>query len=163
MKYIVTPALVAGAVLFAGAAVVPNDARAQTTLVIRVAFENPTPARPHGPIRNLKEFGHALAGCWRPPPVDQHRQPADVIFQISFTRSGELFGKPHFIEFVRDVTPEQRGSYYEAVAEALDRCSPMPFTDSMGDAAAGRVFRIDIVDMRNSKRAEIPQPTASAN
>jgi len=30
----------------------------------------------------------------------------------------------------------------------------MPFTEQMGGAVAGRVFRVNFLDKRNSKRAE---------
>jgi len=72
---------------------------------------------------------------------------------------GELFGKPRIVEFARPVTPEERGRYYAAVAEAIDRCSQMPFTEQMGGAVAGRVFRVNFIDMRNRKQAEVPWPT----
>jgi hypothetical protein len=29
----------------------------------------------------------------------------------------------------------------------------------MGGAAAGRVFRVNFIDLRNSKQAEVPWPT----
>ena len=53
-------------------------------------------------------------------------------------------------------------SYYAAVAEAIDRCSPMPFTESMGGAVAGRVFRVNFIDMRNRRQAEVPWLTGKS-
>jgi hypothetical protein len=122
------------------------------TLGIRVERSNPEPQRPVAPVDNIKELAWALLACWNPPPVDPGRQPIDVVFRVSFKRSGELLGKPPFIEFVQQVTPEERGRYYQAVAEAIDRCSRIPFTDSMGGAVAGRVFRVNFIDMRNRKQ-----------
>ena len=78
-----------------------------------------------------------------------------VTFSISFKRSGELFGKPKVVTFAQPVTDEQRGRYYTAVAEALDLCSRLPFTDQMGGAVAGRVFRVNFLDKRNSRKAQI--------
>ncbi|HKS61813.1 MAG TPA: hypothetical protein VJT13_08955 [Xanthobacteraceae bacterium] len=97
----------------------------------------------------------AFAECWSPPPLDQGRQPLDLTFQVSFKRSGELFGKPRVVNFARPVTDEERQLYYAAVAEAVDRCAPMPFTDSMGGAVAGRPFRVNFIDRRNSRKAEV--------
>jgi hypothetical protein len=122
------------------------------TLGIRIDRPNPSPQRPTAPVNTIKELIWALAGCWDPPPLDSGRQAIDVVFKVSFKRTGELFGKPPFIEFVQQVTPEERGRYYQAVAEALDRCAQIPFTDSMGGAVAGRVFRIKFIDMRNRKQ-----------
>jgi hypothetical protein len=152
------PRIVAALSLAAGATFVgvPDRAFAQfTTLSIQIRVANPDPGRPTAPINNLQELMQALAGCWSPPPVDSSRQPVDVIFRVSFKRSGELLGKPPFIEFVREVTPEERARYYAAVAETLDRCSQMPFTESMGGAVAGRVFRVNFIDARNRKQADV--------
>jgi len=131
----------------------------RTTLAIEIRGTNAKPARPTAPVNNLQELSAALAACWSPPPADRERGPVDVIFQVSFKRSGELFGKPRIVEFVRPVTPEERGRYYAAVAETIDRCSQMPFTEQMGGAVAGRVFRVNFIDLRNSKQAEVPWPT----
>jgi hypothetical protein len=140
-----------------GALILADAALAQrTTLAITIRGTNSNPTRPSAPVNNLLELSAALAGCWRPPPVDQEHAPVDVIFQVSFKRSGELFGKPRIVEFARPVTPEERGRYYAAVAEAIDRCSQMPFTETMGGAIAGRVFRVNFIDMRNRKQAEVP-------
>jgi hypothetical protein len=131
----------------------------RTTLQILIRGTNANPVRPVSPVNNLQELSAAFAACWSPPPADRERGPVDVIFQVSFKRSGELFGKPRIVEFVRPVTPEERGRYYAAVAEAIDRCSQMPFTEQMGGAVAGRVFRVNFIDMRNRKQAEVPWPT----
>ena len=128
-------------------------------LVVTFQDSNPNPAKPTQPLNSLKDLALAIAGCFTLPPVDRERQPVDVIFQVSFKRSGELFGKPRTVEFNGEVTPQQRAVYYAAVAEALDRCSPLPFTEAMGGAVAGRVFRITFVDMRNRKKAELQWPT----
>jgi hypothetical protein len=152
------PGIVAALSLAAGGALfgIPEAAFAQfQTLIIGINGENPEPVRPTAPVNNLQDLMRAFRGCWSPPPVDSSRQPVDLIFRVSFKRSGELLGKPPFIEFVREVTPEQRALYYTAVAEAIDRCSKMPFTESMGGASAGRVFRINFVDGRNRKQAEV--------
>ena len=124
----------------------------QQPIVISVPGPNAHPRKPDGPINSLQDLAAALYGCWAPPPLDG-KQPVDVIFIVSFKRSGELFGKPRVIQFNGEVTPERRTIYWTAVAEALDRCSKMPFTDSMAASAAGRVFRITFVDMRNRKQA----------
>ena len=135
-------------------------ARAQgTLLLIEIRATNPQPIRPTGPVNDLQEFMAAWAGCWSPPPVDQSRAPLDLTFQVSFKRSGELFGKPRAISFARAVTPEERQRYYQAVAEAVDRCSQMPFTDQMGGAVAGRPFRVSFLDRRDSRKTERQWPT----
>ena len=137
----------------------PSVAKAQgTLLLIEIRATNARPVRPTEPVNDLQEFMAAWAGCWGPPPVDRSRPPLDLTFQVSFKRSGELFGKPRAVIFAREVTPEERQRYYQAVAEAVDRCSRMPFTDSMGGAVAGRLFRVNFLDRRDSRKTENPWP-----
>ncbi len=124
-------------------------------LQIEIRDDNTRPIRPQGAVNTLQDFMTALAACWSPPPLDARRQPLDLTFQVSFKRSGELFGKPRVVNFARSVTDEERQLYYTAVAEAVDRCVPMPFTESMGGAVAGRTFRVNFLDRRNSRKAEV--------
>jgi hypothetical protein len=122
-------------------------------LHIEIHRSDVEPTRPSGQINTLQDFMEALLGCYRPPPIDDVSQPVDLTFQVSFKRSGELFGKPRVVSFARPVAPEERQRYYLAVAEAVDLCSPMPFTDAMGGASDGRTFRINIIDSRNRRQA----------
>ena len=138
-------------------AVAANSALAQgMILTIEINRSNSNPHRPTAKIDNLQGFMAALAECWEPPPVDSGRGPVDLTFQVSFKRSGELFGKPRIVNFARPVSDEERQRYYTSVAEAINRCSPMPFTDSMGGAVAGRTFRVNFLDRRNTRKAEAP-------
>jgi hypothetical protein len=137
------------------AALAPGAALAQGMLLwIEIGRDNPRPVRPSAPIHNLQGLSDALRRCWSPPPADPAKGEIDVTFSISFKRSGELFGKPKVVTFAQPVTDEQRGRYYTAVAEALDLCSRLPFTDQMGGAVAGRVFRVNFLDKRNSRKAQ---------
>ena len=124
-----------------------------TVLTIIITRSNPEPVRPTAPINTLRDLQIAFAGCWSPPPLDSDRAPVDLTFQVSFKRTGELFGKPRAIHFARQVTDKEREVYYRAVAEAVERCAQMPFSEAMGGAAAGRLFRINFQDQRNAKRA----------
>src|SRR5436309_9282362 len=99
-----------------------------TVLTIIITRSNPEPVRPTAPINTLRDLQVAFAGCWSPPPFDGERQPVDLTFQVSFKRSGELFGKPRAILFASAVTDKERALYYTAVAEAVERCAQMPFT-----------------------------------
>jgi hypothetical protein len=149
------PGIIAAAVFAAGALALPGPASAQTILSVEIRVQNTDPVRPTAPVDNLQDLMQAFARCWNPPPVDTSRQPVDLTFQVSFKRSGELFGKPSAIRFAREITPEERKRYYQAVAEAVERCSQMPFTERMGGAVAGQPFRINFIDARNRKQADV--------
>ena len=131
-------------------------------LSIEINQSNRRPARPTGQVNTLQELMTALAGCWSPPPLDNGRSPVDLTFQVSFKRSGELFGKPRVVNFARQVSQEERERYQLAVVEAIDRGSPMPFTETMGGAVAGRTFRVNFLDRRNSGKAEVPWLTTKS-
>ena len=128
-------------------------------LVIEFGRDNPEPRKPTAAVHTLRDISLALLACWKPPPLDAQVGPIDVNFTVSFKRSGELFGKPRVVTFAQRVTDEIRGRYYAAVAEAIDLCSQMPFTEQMGGAVAGTVFRVSFIDKRNSKRADASWPT----
>ena len=116
--------------------------------------ENPNPTRPTAPIDTLWGIVVALRQCWSPPPLGAERT-VDVGFHISFKRSGELFGKPRSVMFAHELSQERRDKYYQAVAEALDRCANLPFTDSLGGAVAGRKLRVLLIDMRNKTQRQV--------
>ena len=104
-------------------------------MTIDIRVNNPHPQRPDGKVDTLQDLNKAIHGCWQFPQVDEGRQPVDAIFQVSFKRSGELFGKPRVVKFSREVSPQERERFYLAVVEAIDRCSPMP---SRGSISVGR-------------------------
>jgi hypothetical protein len=126
-----------------------------TIVGIEIHDGHPEPAKPTTPVDNIHGIRLAFWRCWKPPPLDGKREPLDLTFQVSFKRSGELFGKPRAIQFAREITPEERERYYQAVAAAVERCSQMPFTASMGGAVAGRTFRVTFIDARNRKQADV--------
>jgi hypothetical protein len=157
-----------GFVLTAAVAVtvlaMPPTAVAQgMVLFIEFGRDNPHPIKPSAAVNTLQDLARALSGCWSPPPIDRDVGPVDVTFQVSFKRSGELFGKPKVVTFVQKVTPELRDRYYRAVAETLERCAQMPFTEQMGGAVAGRPFRVNFIDKRAERRAESTWPTTTTN
>jgi hypothetical protein len=132
-------------------------------LQIEVRDDNRRPVRPRDVVNTLQDLAAALFACWSPPPLEAKRQPLDLTFQVSFKRSGELFGKPRVVNFARPVTDDERQLYYTAVAEAVDRCAPMPFTESMGGAVAGRTFRVNFLDRRNTRKAEVSWLTTTTS
>jgi hypothetical protein len=49
---------------------------------------------------------------------------------------------------------DERLAYRIAVAQMLQRCAPLPFTEALGNAMAGRPFRMRLIDERKLKQAE---------
>ncbi len=71
-------------------------------------------------------------------------------FLVSFTKTGDIFGKPKITYESEYASDNDRLLYRTALVEALQRCTPMPFTDGLGDAVAGRPLRMTI-DNRRTK------------
>ena len=110
-------------------------------------------ARPGHELNTLKDIFAALRRCYVPPRIEQARPGMRMTVQFAYTRAGEIFGKPRITYETQGATPEQQSAYRMAVAAALARCSPLPFSKSLGSAVAGRVFAIQFVDERNLRGA----------
>lgn len=98
------------------------------------AAHGPGPGGP--PANTLKEVFDKFRGCWK-PPSPAVASPMDLTVRFSFNRSGEIMGKPRITYELATATDNDRLAYRIAVMEALQRCSPMPFTETMAGAIAG--------------------------
>jgi hypothetical protein len=110
------------------------------------------PAQP-AQVNTIRDVFARLGSCWKPPPL-AGANPIDITVVVSFNRSGEIIGHPRITYESEQATDADRLQYRIAVMETLQRCTPMPFTESMAGAVAGRLFA---VRFQNRKRP--PQPT----
>ena len=138
------------AALLLSSCAVPMAARAeilaQAPVPVPIPNEVPGEARKEPPIEptvvdNLKEFYERLHNCWRPPPTSK-ANPENISVVVSFERSGNIFGQPKITYESDQANDNDRLMYRIAVMETLQRCTPMPFTEGMAGAVAGRTFRI---------------------
>ena len=106
------------------------------------------------PVNTLSEVMAALRACWVPPPLDQSRAGMQITVQMSFRRNGELFGHPRITFESVGASDDERLAYRIAVAKMLKRCAPLPFTDALGNAIAGRPLTMRLIDNRKLKQAE---------
>ena len=105
-------------------------------------------------LNTLKDLGAALRACWQPPPLAQSRPGMQITVQMTFKRSGELFGNPRVTFETAGASDDERLAYRIAVADALKRCAPLPFTQALGNAVAGRPFTMRFIDNRKLQQAE---------
>jgi hypothetical protein len=77
-----------------------------------------------------------------------------ITVKMSFRRNGELFGQPRITFESAGASDDERLAYRIAVANMLKRCAPLPFTETLGNALAGRPFTIRFVDQRKLRQAE---------
>jgi hypothetical protein len=95
-----------------------------------------------GQVDNIKEAFERLRTCWKPPPASRANSDVEITVIVSFTRDGNILGRPKITYESENATDNDRLEYRIAVMETLQRCTPMPFTESMGGAIAGRPFAI---------------------
>jgi hypothetical protein len=107
-----------------------------------------------GQVDNIKEAFARLRTCWRPPPPSRANPDVEITVIVSFTRDGNILGRPKITYESENANDNDRLEYRIAVMETLQRCTPMPFTDAMGGAVAGRPFAIRFVPRRKPP----PQP-----
>ena len=109
---------------------------------------------PQTPVNTLSELMAALRACWVPPPLDQSRAGMQITVQVSFRRNGELLGQPRITFESSGASDDERLAYRIAVAKMLKRCTPVPVTEGLGNALAGRPLTIRFVDNRKLRQAE---------
>jgi len=102
-----------------------------------------------GQVNTIQDIFRHLRTCWKPPPAGSAR-PLDITVVVSFNRSGNILGHPRISYESAEASDNDRLQYRIAVMEALQRCTPMPFTDAMAGAAAGRPFAIQFRNRKTS-------------
>jgi len=106
-----------------------------------------------GTVNTLAELFTRLGTCWKPPPGRRGDNGLQITVVLSFRRDGSLLGKPSIAYESHSASDEDRLRYETALAQTLQRCTPMPFTDELGSAVAGRPLRVRF-DARHTKSTE---------
>jgi hypothetical protein len=106
-----------------------------------LAGSNPVPAQP-AQVNTIADVFARIRSCWRPPDASRAHPDIDITVIVSFNRAGEILGHPRVTYESEQADDNDRLLYRVAVMEALQRCTPMPFTEGMAGAAAGRPFAI---------------------
>jgi hypothetical protein len=132
-------------------------ALAATAIVAAPAYAQDaqdTAARKGVVLHTLKDIHLAMAICWQAslPPPSRATPGMRVTMRVSFTRSGEILGEPLFTFVTPGVRPDTRALYERAAAAALNRCTPLPFSDGLGNAVAGQPRVFLFIDRRNEKK-----------
>jgi len=104
-------------------------------------------------LDSLKEIFARLHSCWKPPPLSL-ANPIDIMVVVSFNREGVILGHPRITYESEQASDNDRLQYRIAVMETLQRCTPLPFTEGLGGAVAGRPLA---VPFRTRKRPPKPE------
>jgi hypothetical protein len=92
-------------------------------------------------LDTIKDIVTRLHGCWKPPPLSR-ANPMDITVIVSFNREGSILGHPRITFESEHASDNDRLQYRIAVMETLQRCTPLPFTEGLGGAVAGRRFAV---------------------
>jgi hypothetical protein len=117
--------------------------------------------RPATPLNTIQEVFRALEACWIPPDLDHAKPGMQITVLLSFKRSGDLNGEPRITYETPSASEPQRLAYRLALAQAITRCTPLPFTEALGKALAGRPMTMRFIDRRNLKEAGTQHGRAS--
>jgi hypothetical protein len=111
----------------------------------------PAPGRQPVELQTLKDMAIFMEICWR-ANLPAHVVPGLTIrMMVNFKRDGEVFGEPKFTFVTHDIPMDTKAEFQRAAASALARCNPMPFSESLGNAVAGRPWVFEFKDRRNEK------------
>ena len=92
-------------------------------------------------VDTLKQIFATLRDCWMPPTRAQ-AGPVDVTVMVSFSREGAILGRPRITFETEAASDNDRLAYRIAVMEALQRCTPLPLSEGLGGAVAGRPLTV---------------------
>ena len=110
------------------------------------------PVAPKGPLNTLLDVRDALRGCWQWPPLHETKSGMDLTIRLSFKSNGEIFGFRITYQSA-NVSDDERALYYGVLLQALRLCSPLPVSESLGNAIAGRPFSFRFHDTRQQRKA----------
>jgi hypothetical protein len=89
------------------------------------------------PVTTLKEMFSAIYACWAPPPGTAG---LSITLQFSLRRQGTLIGKPRATYSHLGGNEALNRAFVASILKALDKALPLPLSDSMGGAIAGRML-----------------------
>lgn len=109
------------------------------------------------PLDSISAMFAALRACWVPPPKDEARHGMEYTIRFAFRRDGEIVAPPRVTYASHDAPADVRDIYRDAVTAAIERCTPLHFSDGMGGAVAGRPIAVRFVDNRTVDHAKSQQ------
>ncbi len=104
-------------------------------------------------LNTINDVFAKLYSCWQPPPASR-ANPMDITVVVSFNRQGAILGQPRITYESANAGDNDRLAYRIAVMETLQRCAPLPFTEGLSGAIAGRPLA---VTFRSRKRPPKPE------
>ena len=117
-----------------------------------LALTAQTQAQPQQ-LDTIKDVFTRLRSCWKPPPLSE-ANPMDITIIVSFNREGAILGHPKITYESEQASDNDRLKYRIAVMETLQRCTPLPFTEGLAGAVAGRPFALPFRTRKRPPKTE---------
>jgi hypothetical protein len=105
-------------------------------------------------LKSMRAMYAALRACWVPPPKDEARHGMQYTVRLAFKRDGEMIAPPFVTYASHDAPAEVRDVYRDAVNAALERCTPLHFSEDMAEAVVGHPIAIRFIDDRTIEGAK---------
>ena len=93
------------------------------------------------PANTLRDLSAKLDACFASVKLNTEAE-ATVVFSLK--RNGSLNGKPRITYAKLPPDESRRNGDAAVISHALGGCLPIPVTDSLGGAIAGRVFTLHL-------------------
>jgi hypothetical protein len=106
------------------------------------------PDQPEHRVHSIRDMFAALRACWHPPDGDAAQTGMQMSVRFAFKRNGEIIAPPRVTYTSPDASPDIRETYHQAIMGALERCTPLRFSDGLAGAVVGRPIAIRFVDDR---------------
>ena len=91
-------------------------------------------------LETIKAVVEKIYSFWEPP---QHVNPkVNVTAIMTFRRDGTILGHPRITYESDQASDNDRLLYRVAIMRALERCTPLSFSEKLGGAVAGHPFAI---------------------
>jgi hypothetical protein len=107
-------------------------------------------------VSRINELGPLLSKCLELPPDAEAQAGMQLALKLAFKRDGELLADPRFTYTTHDAPEKTKAAYRGAALEMLKRCTPLPITEALGGAIAGRPFVVAIKETRDLKAGDQP-------
>jgi len=99
-------------------------------------------------LSELNEVAHTLSQCLELPPDSESQAGMEVALKLAFKRDGELMPEPRFTYTTHEAPDNVKAAYHTAVLDMLKHCTPLPVTETLGGAIAGRPLIVAVKDTR---------------
>ena len=109
--------------------------------------------KPPQRLDRINDVFALLRTCWRMAPRRLTYSGQQLTIRMSFNRRGEVIGEPRITYYQPGANPDAREAFVNSISTAFQHCTPLPFSENLAAAVAGRPFTFRFVDSRPPHRS----------